>query len=631
MGWLTRHLLDAAGASIVPEDHADLQVEIPRWTTTTGGVTTWRRGRNSCSTSFAAPSRSASLPSVPAPLAPWCSASAPSSRRSDKSAKTSSFLILEKNRSLIPRPPLEDAGQDDDDEENSSAALSETQCNLGTTSKDVDSLLRKNRLTDTMQIAHAPRQNDINYRMLFGTETWVFYPGKKGGKIFETVCDDTSKEFCWQKARIVNDLQNTDPETTDCNLDGKNGQGRCIHVLWRDGGDQYPYTCPSWIRHPFNWVPCRDHGVKEDEDPNVFKHDPVKAEDWQPCPQKFKMIEPDNPGGEVDLARWYDNAIRKKKECEFDDDTHCLWVPGKKLRDAKDEKDVAVDESDDDPTVLKDENGNVLGPDGKPVVKMKADGGSDEGAAEEKKEETPAEQKTGDDENKGEINKEKPGEQEEAAGGKSNDELHPDVSQSEEDFMKSEKEGILRVTADETDEKGEMPKTMIFNVIGNEWIQCVEKMRCRPFPLDKVIPIEPTSTGNKQGSASTTSGSAAASATGGGELSTGENAAGAASEANHEDGAKAGGGETASAEDGKDQTPQETTTTSNPCGPTCVNDGSASKKHLQCLVPKDKSRKPVCADKSAVRVIIPYDRTGLRDHTAAQPIQNGMLLNKVFL
>ncbi len=179
---------------------------------------------------------------------------------------------------------------------------------------------------------------------------------------------------------------------------------------------------------------------------------------------------------------------------------------------------------------------------------------------------------------------------------------------------------------------------MIFNVISNEWIQCVEKMRCRPFPLEKVIPIEPsTSTGSTKGNTpTTTSGGAAASATSGGELSTATgNAAGAASdeEGQHEDGAnKANGGETATAstDDSKDQALQESTP-SNPCGPTCMNDGSASKKHLQCLVPKDKSKKPVCADKSAVRVIIPYDRTGLRDHTAAQPIQNGMLLNKVFL
>mmetsp|Transcript_8706 Transcript_8706/g.21099 ORF Transcript_8706/g.21099 Transcript_8706/m.21099 type:complete len:452 (+) Transcript_8706:133-1488(+) len=430
----------------------------------------------------------------------------------DRGGKTA-FLILEKNRSLIDRPPLE--GMEDPNEaDGPPSALDETKCSLATGARDIDSLVRKNRLTDTITISHAPRGNDDVWRAMYGTEAWVFYPGKKGGKMFDTTCDDTSKEFCWQKARVLNDLQ-TDDKSTSCDL-----KDRCLHVLWRDGGDQYPYTCPSWIRHPFSWVPCNSD----------FKYaesgEALPVGKWQPCPQVFTLTKPDEPGGEVDLARWYE-ASRKKEMCVFNDDTHCLWEPGKRLRDAKEEKEVAVDESDDDPTILKKEP---------PKTAAEAGKGGDDG----------------------------------------------DFLPTEEKFVPGGETGVLRVPAKGDGDAGgdadagggkakaeakDPPRGMYFNLVKNEWVQCVEKMRCRLFPLKDIMPVP------------------------------------------HK----------------KDAAAQKVPI---PCKCT----PSSPQEKLQCLIPDESTGfKPVCADKSALRVVIPYDRTALRESNAARPIKNGLLLNDAFL
>ncbi|CAD7967450.1 unnamed protein product [Amoebophrya sp. A25] len=447
-----------------------------------------------------------------------------SSSSSRKQGPRTSFLIVEKNRSLIPRPPLED--DDDSTASKNHSAVEETECNVHTGSRDIDSLTRKNRFdTNTMTVGHAPRQNDKVYRAMYGTEAWVFYPGKKGGKLYETQCDDTSKEFCWQKARILNEDLKTSSgrdKSIACNM----RDGHCLHVLWRDGGDQFPYTCPSWIRHPFSWVPCKSFGPS-----------------WQPCPAKFSLVESGDPGGEVDLAR-LKAAEKTGKTCKFLEDTHCVWVPGRKLRNPDDEADKALEkvrkENPEDPVTQKEKEEAKLGaPPPKRDDRLTIESEFPKDSVLTAGKEAPMEDENHEDGDRDHDD--------EAGEG-------DDGDNDQEDGESASKGSSPRSTST----MRHAPKALVFDVASNEYWQCIDKMRCRKFPVSNILQA------------------------------------------------------------GKDDETEKI------CGPKCTG------KDMQCFVPSNSNGsndQPLCVDKTGIRVVIPYDRTGLKVHSKAQPIKPGMLLN----
>lgn len=176
-----------------------------------------------------------------------------------------------------------------------------TKCNFGEQPESVDNLMRKNDKTGPMKNVARLRLYD-RYKTMHGLETYVFYPGHVGGTDNPqtgTTCDDITQDVCWRKARLLNDrAQDVDVSCLK--------EDRCLHVQWMSGDMAFPYTCPNWIRHPLLNLPCLK--------PNTG---------WQACPLAFTKMEPDESGGEVDLALWYE-ARRRNHECNNNVKEYCI-------------------------------------------------------------------------------------------------------------------------------------------------------------------------------------------------------------------------------------------------------------------------------------------------------------------